>query len=125
MSEESEFDNRSKISYGPWVSSFLAGLSPEGQQLATGDVSLPEMIRRKESSMRTIDYAAMNAGEFLQTVGTDAQKWADAFRQIDPPLNPDTLTSWFANAIMAGHDQAVQARHDEKHIPDHNCSSRE
>lgn len=47
---------------------------------------------------------------------TDAYEWADAFLIItkDNPdilTDRDTLMGWFANAIMAGYDEAV-VEHD-------------
>lgn len=53
------------------------------------------------------DYKAMNAGDFLQAVGMDAEKWTEAYLQIWPSGNNDhaTMIGWFANAIMAGYDR--------------------
>lgn len=45
------------------------------------------------------DYRAMNAGDFLQALGDDAQKWADAFDQIIGGVDRETMVGWFANAI--------------------------
>lgn len=52
------------------------------------------------------NYRTMSSGEFLQAVGMDAKKWADAFEQINPPTDHGTMLGWFANAIMAAHDIA-------------------
>jgi hypothetical protein len=54
------------------------------------------------------DYKALDGGEFLEALGTDGPKWAEAFRQINPDCNVDdgTMLGWFCNAIMAGHDAA-------------------
>ena len=56
-----------------------------------------------------VDYKAMSAGEMLLAVGTDGQKWTEAFRQINPDCNVDdaAMLGWFCNAIMAGHDAAL------------------
>jgi len=39
-------------------------------------------------------------------VGVDAEKWAEAFYQINPHCNIDreTMFGWFCNLIMAGID---------------------
>lgn len=46
----------------------------------------------------------------MTSFGTDAQKWAEEFirfaRTSLIQLDEATMTSWFANAIMAGHDEA-------------------
>lgn len=56
------------------------------------------------------------SGELLSHMGTDAQLWAQEFRRIyrdvttvdadDAKLDEGWLIGWFANAIMAGWDQA-------------------
>lgn len=48
-----------------------------------------------------------SSGDFLQALGTDARKWADAFMQIGPTVDRETMTGWFANAIMVGVDHGV------------------
>lgn len=60
--------------------------------------------------MEKPNYKAMNAADFLQAVGMDGQKWADAYIQIWPNGCSDhaTMIGWFANAIMAGYDFARQ-----------------
>ena len=50
------------------------------------------------------DYTKLSAGEFLQKVGMDARKWAEAFIQVSPPIDEGTMIGWFANAIEAGRD---------------------
>ena len=51
------------------------------------------------------DYVNMNAGEMLAAMGTDAQKWAEAFCQIKErtsfKIDEALMTGWFANAIEA------------------------
>lgn len=47
--------------------------------------------------------------DLLKEVGTDGQKWAQAFLAKDfPPddINEGLMTGWFCNAIMAGYDEA-------------------
>jgi len=52
------------------------------------------------------DYKKMSAGEMYCAMGMDAEKWTAVFYQINPDCNVDkeTMFGWFANAIMAGHD---------------------
>lgn len=43
----------------------------------------------------------------MTSFGTDAQKWARQFINNGPmAIDEDVMLSWFANAIMAGHDEA-------------------
>lgn len=55
-----------------------------------------------------MDYTKLSAPDFLKAVGTDADKWADAFLQItstyDHPVDKGDMIGWFANAMMAMHD---------------------
>lgn len=44
-------------------------------------------------------YADMNASDFLQAFGDDAQKWAEAFCEQYPSIPRDVMVGWFANAI--------------------------
>ena len=53
-------------------------------------------------------YTDMSSGEFLKALGTDSYKWADAFMQIGPTVDRETMMGWFANAIMAGNDCGVR-----------------
>lgn len=43
-------------------------------------------------------------GEFLTRIGTDGDKWADAFmhKTDDQKIDQDLMRGWFANAIEAG-----------------------
>jgi hypothetical protein len=46
---------------------------------------------------------AMTDGELLASLGTDAQKWADAFGDRFAAIpSRGTLDTWFANALEAG-----------------------
>ena len=56
----------------------------------------------------TQDYKSMDAGAFLQALGTDGTKWTEAFRQIHPDcaVDDEVMLAWFCNAIMAGNDAA-------------------
>jgi hypothetical protein len=52
---------------------------------------------------------AVSKGEWPHT--TDAVKWAKEFNKVlvskgEQPWDPGFLIGWFANAIMAGHDNA-------------------
>ena len=55
-----------------------------------------------------VDYTAMSGPEFMEAVGVDAQKWADAFIQYQEAfgmgIDRDLMIGWFANALMAMHD---------------------
>lgn len=44
-------------------------------------------------------YMNMQAGDMLQALGDDATKWADAFRELHPEIDHETMVGWFANAI--------------------------
>ena len=57
------------------------------------------------------DYTAMSGAEFQRAVGTDPEKWAEAYMQCaDPALSRPhavaALTHWFADAMSA----AVKAK---------------
>jgi hypothetical protein len=48
----------------------------------------------------------------------DARVWATEFVAIvqqspDIPTDLETMTTWFANAIMAGYDEGVRRSHDK------------
>ena len=53
-------------------------------------------------------YTAMQDGDLTIALGVDGQKWATAFcqhaRKQGITLDRDWITTWFANAIMAGFD---------------------
>ena len=64
----------------------------------------------------------MSDGDFLNELGMDARKWAEAFCRLqaervvrgDSPddedmvtVNVGTMIAWFANAIMAGWDRGM------------------
>jgi hypothetical protein len=53
----------------------------------------------------------LSDGDLLQAMGTDAEKWAAAFKTINRlrVLDEDLLTGWFANAIEAGREAGRQA----------------
>lgn len=50
-----------------------------------------------------------NSAEFLQRLGTDGQLWAKEFmkkfEEKKEEIDEELMRSWFANAIMAGHDK--------------------
>lgn len=55
------------------------------------------------------NYTNMSGPEITDACGSDAYKWADAFRQhalrVADPMEPGFLLAWFANAMMAMHDK--------------------
>lgn len=60
-----------------------------------------------------MDYTALEGPELLQAVGTDAAKWAAAFKQTATKLgysdmDEGWLIGWFANAMMAMYDLHVR-----------------
>lgn len=52
------------------------------------------------------DYTKMDGPKLVNTCGSDAYKWADAFCQFNPEAKVDqeVLMGWFANAIMTSLD---------------------
>lgn len=57
-----------------------------------------------------VDYTGLDGPAFLEALGTDAAKWAAAFRQIAIKLgysdmDEGWLIGWFANAIMRQYDE--------------------
>jgi hypothetical protein len=58
------------------------------------------------------DYTLLDEPNFLEAVGDDAQKWADAFCQIAAThghdIDYDWMVTWFANAIE--HSAQVRMR---------------
>ena len=42
----------------------------------------------------------LGQGELLGALGTDADKWADAFYETYPYIPKDIMVGWFANAMM-------------------------
>lgn len=62
--------------------------------------------------MSEIDYTKLKEHELYDACGTDAAKWAAAFRQIAVKLgysdmDEDWLIGWFANPMMAMHDHVL------------------
>ena len=59
------------------------------------------------------DYLDMADHEAYSACGADARKWADFFCQValthGLDIDPDWMTTWFANAMMAMHDQAQRS----------------
>ena len=54
---------------------------------------------------------AMSDAETLAWMGTDAQRWAEAFAQLHPGKgDPSLMIGWFANAIEAGRSAGAQPR---------------
>ena len=55
-----------------------------------------------------MDYTAMNEGELINTLGTDAAQWAEAFCQhldrFGRRIEADWMLGWFANAMCAARD---------------------
>lgn len=49
-------------------------------------------------------YTDMQPGDMLEAVGDDAQKWADAFAELFPAMDRETMVGWFANAIEHSSD---------------------
>lgn len=49
-----------------------------------------------------------SSGDMLRRLGIDGALWAEEYRKTFPVTTPDigTLLGWFANAIMAGFDEA-------------------
>lgn len=65
-------------------------------------------------------YTDMSAGDMLKALGTDAMKWAEAFREHFPDVPQDAAFGWFANAMMAQWDQTNSAiTHDDTSLCDH------
>lgn len=54
------------------------------------------------------DYTKMDGPKLVNTCGSDAYKWADAFCQLNPDvdIDQDVLMGWFANAIMTSLDMS-------------------
>ena len=65
-------------------------------------------------------YASMEAGDMLAVLNDDARKWADAFCEIHPGNDHETMVGWFANAIEHSTDYRIGqiARSDEA-LADH------
>lgn len=59
----------------------------------------------------------MTDGEFLHTLGDDANKWADAFLERFPNcgIHQHTLMGWFANAIEHSYDVRTGRVHNGDH----------
>lgn len=60
----------------------------------------------------------MNAADFLNSLGDDAEKWAKAFiEQFNGhPLDEDMVRSWFANAIEHSYDIRTRAVINGDHL---------
>jgi hypothetical protein len=66
-------------------------------------------------------YNEMGAGTLLAHMGTDAEKWTDAFlhmtglNTVDIPLDDfrDTVRGWFANALKSGEGKGWSRAHEE------------
>ena len=58
-----------------------------------------------------IDYTTLSEPALLDAVGTDAQKWAEAFCQIAKTHGLDIdegwMITWFSNAMMAEHGRIM------------------
>jgi hypothetical protein len=60
---------------------------------------------RKDATVsEPTSYMNMQAGDMLQALGDDASKWADAFRELHPEIDHETMFGWFANAIEHSSD---------------------
>ena len=58
------------------------------------------------------DYRTMSGADFQRAVGTDPEKWAEAFRQRElPNVDIDTaeIAGWFRDAIEAGRRASIRA----------------
>lgn len=65
-------------------------------------------------------YLEMSPGDMLSALGTDAQKWAQAFRERFPAVPEDEAIGWFANAMMAQWDQTNSAiTHNDTRLIEH------
>lgn len=65
-------------------------------------------------------YTSMSAGDMLQAMGDDAQKWAEAFREQYPGVPQDVMFGWFANAIEHSSDvRRSRLIHDDQAWIDH------
>lgn len=57
-----------------------------------------------------MNYNELSDDKLLGVLGMDAAKWTAAFMQIGPGkvghVDADAVLGWFANAIMAGYDEA-------------------
>jgi hypothetical protein len=57
------------------------------------------------------DYRSLSGAEFQRAVGTDPDKWAEAFRQREMPnIDIDTaeIARWFADAMEAARAGSIR-----------------
>ena len=59
------------------------------------------------AAREALNYANMQPGEMLQALGDNAARWADAFLQIGPRADWETMHLWFSNAIEQSTDVRV------------------
>jgi hypothetical protein len=93
---------------GPSGDPFVGPEGPEGTgwiQPATTNVSVEPPPAEPQPAERP--------GDLLERLGMDGAAWACEFRATAqrlglPPMDEGWLTSWFANAIMAGYDAATR-----------------
>lgn len=86
---------------------------PEVETQVSINCGTPTVIHEQEP-------AQADTGKVLQAMGTDARLWAQEFMETfkkhagQPPewLDEGLMIGWFANAIMAGYDNA-NWKHDE------------
>jgi hypothetical protein len=65
-------------------------------------------------------YSEMSPGDMLNAVGTDAAKWATAFREQYPQVPQDVAVGWFSNAMMAMWDLTnSRITHSDEALADH------
>lgn len=65
-------------------------------------------------------YTDMSAGDMLKALGTDAQKWAEAFCGQFPDVPQDAAFGWFANAMMNMWDVTnSEITHNDTALADH------
>lgn len=64
------------------------------------------------------DYTKFEGADLLHELGDDADKWAEAFCQLNPDVNVDQhlLFGWFANAIEHSYDHRLGLVHNGDHM---------
>lgn len=64
-------------------------------------------------------YAQMSPGDMLTALGDDAEKWADAFCELNPGADRENMVGWFANAIEHSSDvRGSRLIHDDERFLD-------
>lgn len=72
--------------------------------------------------MTTVSYKELvetNLGQFYEYVGSDAQRWAQAFMEIvvdrNIEIDEGLMIAWFANAIESSYDYRTRQKQNEPH----------